>query len=101
MRARHVVLMAGLGLLAVETAPSAHAATISCSAGRYQVLGKALLPGAAAGAVIVVSGDTVSIVGRCAPTPVQLSVAKRGTSVKATWESCEGMSGRVRLVGKI
>lgn len=86
---------------------TAAAAEATCNLGRYVVRGKPLVaaPRANVGAaaqkesVILLAGDRVSIDGVCPPVLAKVTDTRRGTRVKATWKTCDGIRGPVRLVG--
>ncbi len=74
-----------------------------CPGGRFLVQGEDLLPGASlAGPDSLFVGATeVGVASGCADGPVKLKGTKRGTKVRATWESCSGATGKVKLKATI
>jgi len=72
-----------------------------CPDQSYLVQGAPVLPGSTTPEAIVVSGKQISLGAACAPTAAKLSVKRRGTTVKATWPSCTGIVGKLKLAAKI
>jgi hypothetical protein len=72
-----------------------------CPDQRYLVRGAPVLPGNPTPEAIVISGKQISLGANCGPTAAKLVVTSRGTKVKATWSSCTGLQGKVKLAAKI
>jgi hypothetical protein len=106
-RMRDVWLVMGLAVAAAM--PVGAADRPPCPGGVYEVQGGPLLIGAPASQVdtITVSPDPASIelsIG-CGPANAvkadKVRGAKRGTKVRATWEGCANLTGKIRLKGII
>lgn len=74
-----------------------------CAGGRF-VVHEAPLVGDAVGPspdVIVFDAAQVAVASGCRATAVRRTASKRGTTLKATWPSCAGATGPVRLKAKV
>jgi cysteine-rich repeat protein len=90
-----VLAFAGIGR-SKKTAPK------PCPGGRYIVSGSALVTGDTSGPnEPVVIGPQVSIGNACNPVHAKLKATKKGTTVTATWPSCQGLKGKVKLTAKL
>jgi hypothetical protein len=100
----------------LATGRTAMAERSACTAGRFVVDGEELFApaaatpfrplhvvdgGAAHGSIIELAGGQVSIEGVCPPTRARLRHGKRRTRLKARWQGCTNLPGRVRLSGTI
>jgi len=98
---RRTVIAVGLGLFwqvaAVSPALSAKRPS-PCPAGRYLVVGDALIAGdtAVPREPIVVDGPRISIGNVCPSIRAKLTATPKGTTVKANWSTC-GTQKKVRL----
>jgi len=92
-----VLLAVASGALAKDTGRA------RCPGGRFVANDAPLVAGDTApeaGAVVLANGQ-VSIGGSCAATSATMKRTRRGTLVRATWSSCQGLPGTVRLRGLI
>lgn len=106
-RMRGVWLVVGLGVATATVSGAAERPP--CPGGVYEVQGGPLLLGAPPSQVdtITVSPDPASValsIG-CGPANAvkadKVRGAKRGTKVRATWEGCANLTGKIRLKGVI
>lgn len=75
-----------------------------CPAGRFLINGNAVIAGDTAAVhepVVVGGGNQLSIGGACAPVGGRIKAAKKATMITASWPSCTGLKGRVKLTGSI
>jgi carboxyl-terminal processing protease len=79
------------------------AKTPPCPGGRYVVDGERLLEGDVLPGPddVFFSPTQVAIASGCRTAAVKLRGSKRGTTLKATWEGCEGATGKVKLKAKL
>lgn len=98
-------LVAGIGVVAqlIAGSPAVPAKRPPrCPAGRYLVVGDALIVGdtAVPREPIVVDGRRISIGNVCPDTSGQLTATAKATTIKATWRTC-GAQRKVRLRARI
>src|SRR5262245_40070693 len=100
-----VARIALAGAVVAMVVASADAARPPCPGGTYTVQGGPLLIGAPPTQVdtVTVAPDPAAIelsIG-CGPVnavkPDKVRGAKRGTKVRATWEGCAGLEGKIKL----
>jgi len=73
-----------------------------CPGGVFQVIGDPLVPsGILPFEDLLQVADAVSITSGCPPGKAKLKATKRGTRLKASWRSCPGLRGRVRMKAMI
>ena len=72
-----------------------------CPDRRYLVRGSPVLPGDSALEPIVIRGRQISFGRVCPVTNGKLRTTARGTKVNATWRSCTGLHGKVKLTATI
>jgi hypothetical protein len=109
-RLRRTALPTLLVMLAALSAAAPAAARSGCDLGWYEVGGAALLAAdgapharaaaaqsSAPGRVVSMVGDAVSIEGLCPRTTARVTHRRQRTKVQATWDSCGGVDGPVRL----
>jgi carboxyl-terminal processing protease len=94
-----------LALLLASSVGSAAAAAPKpppCPGGRFVVQGGALLANPISFADdVYFSATQIAVASGCTGAPVKLKGSKRGTTVKATWETCNGVTGKVKLKAKV
>lgn len=93
------LVVASLAILALNDGALAKSARrSSCPGGRFMASAPLVAGDTApeARAVVVANGQ-ISLGGSCAATTASVRPAGRGTLVRATWRSCGGLSGTVRL----
>jgi hypothetical protein len=97
------------GLIVAAAVSNGNAARTPCPGGTFEVQGGPLLVGAPPSQVdtVTIAPDPASIelsLG-CGPAnvvkPDKVRGAKRGTKVRATWEACAALEGKIRLRGII
>jgi len=73
-----------------------------CRPARYTLVGEPIIDGSPGGALVDV-GNVVALEAICPAVPPRLRRANRNgvTRVKASWDACEGLDGRVRFKGKL
>lgn len=76
---------------------------VPCSGARYVVHDMPLLGGPSGPTpdLVVFDASRALIASGCGATSAKRSASKRGTTLKVTWASCAGATGRVRLTAKI
>ena len=73
-----------------------------CPGGVFQVIGDPLVPsGTLPFEDLLQVAGAVSITSGCPPGKAKLKATKRGTRLKASWRSCPGLRGRVRMKAMI
>ncbi len=94
---RHLVA-ASLALLLHDAALAKSGERTRCPGGKFMAEAPLVAGDTAteAGAVVVIGGQ-ITVGGSCAATAAAVTPTKHGTIVRARWESCRGVTGRVRL----
>jgi plastocyanin len=86
-----------VAVVAVALALAAPRLPPACSGGRFFATTGSLLPGTPVAGPLVVGSTTLALDDVCPPARTKLRTTKRGTTAKATWTSCAGVQGRVRV----
>lgn len=92
-----------LVLLGVLVSRAARPKPPLCPDGRYLVQGEAILNGIAPvpAPAFTIDDEQITLDGACPATTVTLKAKRKGTSVKAVWPLCDGVTGPVRLKGLV
>jgi len=104
MRRGAAPLLVLLGVLGAIPAWGRKPGPVPCAGGAFAVQGAPLTTGQAspAPARIAFTDSRISIVNVCdEPVPLRRTVHKKVTALTATWASCGGLAGEVRLRAKI
>ncbi len=98
-RAWLVTALLACALLPAEAGARKRPRTPPCPGGVFLVVGDPLVPGGAPPFedLLQVSAGTVAIASGCPAGTMKPKVTRRGTRVKASWRSCAGLAGKVRL----
>jgi hypothetical protein len=74
-----------------------------CSSGRFIVQAEPLIAGAQTPApdVIVLGARELAIGSGCPAAPRRLVQSRKRTTLHATWASCQGLKGKVRLTARV
>lgn len=89
--------------LALAAAAAARTKTPPCPGGRFGIEGADLLDGAVlpGSDSVFLGGSTLAVASGCNTGPATVKGSRRGTKLKATWESCRGATGKVKLKASI
>src|SRR5262245_6498130 len=95
---RHLLLLSLALLTPIDPAMAKPGVLGMCPGGRF-VAREALVAGdgAAEARALVLTAGEVTLGGSCAATGATVTRARRGTLVRATWQTCDGVAGPVRL----
>gem|GEM_PF-1162851 len=90
-----------MSLPASVVARDAGAGAPTCASGRFATA-TPLLPGSApSGDVVEIAGAKIAIEGACGPADVKRKATAAGTRVRATFQRCRGVPGKVKLRGVV
>ncbi|MFN8542914.1 MAG: Kazal-type serine protease inhibitor domain-containing protein [Candidatus Binatia bacterium] len=86
-------------VLAASARPTAAARV--CPGGRFVVEDVGGLARDGAGTTLTLGDGAAALEGLCPGAPVGVAVGHGGTTVRAAWDGCQGVAGRLRLKARI